>query len=74
MSGVLPALVLLGWLAGIVLLAAIIPALLADEPMLRLAARMMPVAVALYLAVVIAFWPAAVIARTLSALMNRQRR
>ncbi|MFF8990063.1 hypothetical protein ACF09H_08975 [Streptomyces sp. NPDC014983] len=37
--------------------------LLADEPLLRLAARLMPVAVALYLAVVIVFWPAAVSAR-----------
>ncbi|MFF3976988.1 hypothetical protein [Streptomyces sp. NPDC001828] len=74
MSGALPALILLGWLAGIVLLAVIIPALIADEPMLRLVARMMPVAVALYLADVIVFWPAAVIARTLSALMKRERR
>lgn len=73
MTGLLCALILLGWLAGIICLAVIVSALLADEPLLRLAARLMPVALALYLAVVIVFWPAAVFAATVGALMNRER-
>ncbi|MER6329114.1 hypothetical protein ABT298_07205 [Streptomyces sp. NPDC001034] len=73
MTGLLCALVLLGWLAGAVILAAAVTVLLADEPLLRLAARLMPVAVALYLAVVIVFWPAAVAARAVDALVNRDR-
>lgn len=73
MTGLLCALVLLGWLAGIALLAFFVTALLADEPVLRLAAELMPVAVALYLAVVIVFWPAAVVARTVDTLVNRDR-
>ncbi|MEU3215977.1 hypothetical protein [Streptomyces sp. NPDC006971] len=73
MTGLPCALVLLGWLAGAVILAAAVTVLLADEPLLRLAARLMPVAVALYLAVVIVFWPAAVAARAVDALVNRDR-
>ncbi|MGW0764503.1 hypothetical protein [Streptomyces sp. NPDC002676] len=73
MTGLLCALVLLGWLAGAVILAAAVTVLLADEPLLRLAARLMPVAVALYLAVVIVFWPAAVAERAVDALVNRDR-
>lgn len=73
MTGLLCALILLGWLAGIILMAASVTALLADEPLLRVAAERMPVALALYLAVVIVFWPAAVVAATVGALMNRER-
>lgn len=73
MTGLLCALVLLGWLAGAVILTATFTLLLADEPLLRLAAQLMPVAVALYLAVVIVFWPAAVAARAVDALVNRDR-
>ncbi|MFE2842596.1 hypothetical protein ACFXKS_03380 [Streptomyces scopuliridis] len=73
MTGLLCALVLLGWLAGIFLLAAVVSVLLAEEPLLRLAAQLMPVAVALYFAVVIVFWPAAVVARTVDTLVNRER-
>jgi hypothetical protein len=72
-TGLLCALVLLGWLAGAVILTATFTLLLADEPLLRLAAQLMPVAVALYLAVVIVFWPAAVAARAVDALVNRDR-
>ncbi|MEH0661046.1 hypothetical protein QA860_25600 [Streptomyces stelliscabiei] len=73
MTGLLCALALVGWLAGIVLMAASVTALLADEPLLRLAAERMPVAVALLFAVVSVFWPAAVVARTLDTLVNRER-
>ncbi|WP_411142289.1 hypothetical protein [Streptomyces sp. x-80] len=73
MTGLLCALVLLGWLAGAVILTAALTVLLADEPLLRLAAQLMPVAVALYLAVVIVFWPAAVAVRAVDALVNRDR-
>ncbi|MEU8968931.1 hypothetical protein AB0D11_06580 [Streptomyces monashensis] len=73
MTGLLCALILLGWLAGIVVLTVVAAVLLSDEPLLRLAAQMMPVALALYLAVVIVLWPAAVIARAADSLMNRNR-
>ncbi|MEV8388639.1 MULTISPECIES: hypothetical protein [unclassified Streptomyces] len=73
MTGPLCMLVLLGWLAGIFLLAAVVSVLLAEEPLLRLAVQLMPVAVALYFAVVIVFWPAAVVARTVDTLVNRER-
>ncbi|MFD8509821.1 hypothetical protein ACFV27_01545 [Streptomyces antimycoticus] len=73
MTRLLCALVLVGWLAGIALIAVSITALLADEPLLRVAAERMPVAVALFFAVVIVFWPAAVVARTLDALLNEER-
>ncbi|MBK3625298.1 hypothetical protein JHN59_10650 [Streptomyces sp. MBT49] len=73
MTGLLCALALVGWLAGIVLMAASVTSLLADEPLPRLAAERMPVAVALFFAVVIVFWPAAVVARTLDTLVKRER-
>ncbi|MFE1923374.1 hypothetical protein ACFW91_12480 [Streptomyces asoensis] len=73
MTGLLCALALVAWLAGIVLMAASVTALLADEPVLQLGAERMPVAVALFFAVVIVFWPAAAIARTLDTLVNRER-
>ncbi|MFJ4684681.1 hypothetical protein [Streptomyces sp. NPDC088789] len=73
MTGLLCALILLGWLAGIIILTVGATMLLADEPLLRLAARVMPVALALYLAVVIALWPAAVIARVAESLASRNR-
>ncbi|MGW6238344.1 hypothetical protein [Streptomyces sp. NPDC055094] len=62
-----------GLLHGLVLLAAAVSVLLAEEPLLRLATQLMPVAVALYFAVVIVFWPAAVVARTVDILVNRER-
>ncbi|MFD5428256.1 hypothetical protein [Streptomyces sp. NPDC127084] len=70
---ILAALSLLVWLVGIVLLAISFTTLLADEPRLRLAAELSPVAVALYAAVVIAFWPAAVLASVIELLGNRER-
>ncbi|MEW2046662.1 hypothetical protein [Streptomyces sp. NPDC005476] len=73
MTGLLCALTPVTWLAGIVLMAASVTALLADEPLLRLGAERMPVVVALFFAVVIVFWPAAAIARTLDTLVNRER-
>ncbi|MFE2034249.1 hypothetical protein ACFXBB_13530 [Streptomyces scopuliridis] len=73
MTGLLCVLVLLGWPAGIIFLAAVVSVLLVEEPLLRLAAQLMPVAVALYFAVVIVFWPAAVVARTVDTLVNRER-
>ncbi|MFE9770621.1 hypothetical protein ACFYOV_02845 [Streptomyces sp. NPDC005931] len=73
MTGLLAALILLGWLAGTFSLAGIFSSLLANEPLLRLAAQLRPAAVALYLAVVAVFWPAAVAARAVDALVNRAR-
>ncbi|MEU2558409.1 hypothetical protein ABZ626_03540 [Streptomyces longispororuber] len=73
MSGILPAVALVAWLAGIIALALLIPGLLADDPLLRLAAQTMPVAVALYCAVVIVFWPAALLARAIDVLVHRGR-
>ncbi|MEU4875554.1 hypothetical protein [Streptomyces sp. NPDC021608] len=73
MTGLLCALTLVTWLAGIVLMAASVTALFADEPLLRLGAERMPVAVALFFAVVIVFWPAAAVARMLDTLVNRER-
>ncbi|MFE3268897.1 hypothetical protein [Streptomyces sp. NPDC059215] len=73
MTGILCALALLVWIAGIVLFAAVVGELLDEIPLLRMAAHQMPAAVALFLAVVIAFWPGAVIAKVLSALVNPKR-
>ncbi|MFG2422644.1 hypothetical protein ACGFWD_26770 [Streptomyces sp. NPDC048448] len=73
MTGILCALALLPWLAGIVLLAAVVEELLDEIPLLRMAADQMPAAVTLFLAVVIAFWPGAVIAKVLDALANPKR-
>ncbi|MEW1568438.1 hypothetical protein AB0454_36355 [Streptomyces sp. NPDC093509] len=73
MTGVLCALALLIWIAGIVLLAAVVDELLDEALLLRLAADQMPAAVALFLAVVIAFWPGAVIATVLAALASPKR-
>ncbi|SED60697.1 hypothetical protein SAMN05428942_2120 [Streptomyces sp. 2112.2] len=73
MTGLLAVFVLLGWIAGGIFLTAFVSTLLDEEPLLRLAAQLRPVAVALYLAVVIVFWPAALIARAVAALANRER-
>ncbi|GAO08660.1 O-antigen ligase [Streptomyces lydicamycinicus] len=73
MTGLLAVLLLLGWIAGGIFLTAFISTLLEEEPLLRLAAQLQPVAVALYLAIVIVFWPAALIARAVAALVNRER-
>ncbi|MFH9246723.1 hypothetical protein [Streptomyces sp. ISID311] len=73
MTGLLAALLLLGWIAGGIFLAAFISTLLEEEPLLRRAAQLQPVAVALYLAIVIVFWPAALIASAMTALVNRER-
>ncbi|MEV0257692.1 hypothetical protein AB0H82_25970 [Streptomyces sp. NPDC050732] len=73
MTGLLCALVLVTWLVGIIFLAACVTAVVADEPLLRMAAERRPVAAALFFAVVIVFWPAAVAARTLDTLVNRER-
>jgi Gpi18-like mannosyltransferase len=69
-TGILCALALLIWTAGIVLFAAVAEDLIDEAPLLRMAAYQMPAAVALFLAVVIVFWPAAVIAKVLDALAN----
>ncbi|WEH18166.1 hypothetical protein [Streptomyces sp. VNUA24] len=74
MTSVLAQLVLLAWVAGAVILADAFRRLLADDPILRLLCQLRPGAVALYLAVVIVAWPAAVAAKTLSDLVDRGRR
>lgn len=73
MTGLLAVLILLGWLAVLILLAGVFSSLLANEPLLGLAARLWPVALALYLAVVAVFWPAVVVAKVADALVNRER-
>ncbi|WP_063734410.1 hypothetical protein [Streptomyces sp. RTd22] len=73
MTGLLAVLILLGWLAGIIFLAGVFSSLLANEPLLGLVARLWPVALALYLAVVAVFWPAVVVAKVVDALVNRER-
>lgn len=73
MTGPLCALVLLVWLGATVFLTGFFSSLLANEPLLRLVARPRPVAVALHLAVVAVFWPAAVAARVIETLVNRER-
>lgn len=73
MTGILCAIALLIWIAGIVLLAAVVEDLLDEIPLLRMAAYRMPAAVALFLAVVITFWPAAAIATVLDALAHPKR-
>ncbi|MEV6378995.1 hypothetical protein AB0M31_06185 [Streptomyces sp. NPDC051773] len=74
MTSVLALLVLLAWVAGVVILADAFRRLLGHDPILRLLCQLRPVAVALYLAVVIAVWPAAVAAKILSDLVGRGRR
>ncbi|MBX7551507.1 hypothetical protein K1Y78_26580 [Streptomyces sp. tea 10] len=74
MTGLLAALILLGWLAGTVFLTGFYSSLLANEPLLRLVAQLRPVAVALYLAIVAVFWPAVVTVMVIDALVNRKRR
>ncbi|MFB7742467.1 hypothetical protein [Streptomyces sp. NPDC056132] len=64
-------LVLIGWLAGAIILTAVRPRRIADDPLLRL--QVLRVAVPLYLAVVIVFWPATVAVRAVVVLVNRNR-
>ncbi|MCX5233882.1 hypothetical protein OG824_01350 [Streptomyces prunicolor] len=74
MTSMLVLLVLLAWAAGAVILADAFRRLLAHDPILRLVRQLWPGAVALYLAVVIVAWPAAVAAKALSDLVDRGRR
>ncbi|MCK8431882.1 hypothetical protein G3I77_02235 [Streptomyces sp. D2-8] len=74
MTSALALLVLLAWAAGAVVLAGASRKLLAHDPTLRLVCQLRPAAVALYLAVVIVAWPAAVAAKALSDLFDRGRR
>ncbi|MFD9394114.1 hypothetical protein ACFWBB_26270 [Streptomyces sp. NPDC060000] len=74
MTGVLALLVLVAWAAGAVVLADAFRRLLAHDPTLSLVCQLRPGAVALYLAVVIVAWPAAVAAKALSDLVDRGRR
>ncbi len=74
MTSMLVLLVLLAWAAGAVILADAFRRLLAHDPILRLVRQLRPGAVALYLAVVIVAWPAAVAAKALSDLVDRGRR
>lgn len=67
-------LALLAWAAGVVVLVDAFRRLLAHDPILRLVCQLRPGAVALYLAVVIVAWPAAVAAKALSDLVDRARR
>jgi hypothetical protein len=73
-TSALTLLVVLAWAAGAVILADAFRRLLAHDPMLRLVCQLRPGAAALYLAVVIVVWPAAVAAKVLSDLFNRGRR
>ncbi|WP_329216985.1 hypothetical protein OG352_13525 [Streptomyces sp. NBC_01485] len=73
MTSALALLVLLAWAAGAVILADAFRRLLAYDPTLRLVCQLRPGAVALYLAVVIVAWPAAVAAKALSHLVDRGR-
>ncbi|MEU9405091.1 hypothetical protein AB0E08_05185 [Streptomyces sp. NPDC048281] len=74
MTSALVLLVLLAWVAGAVILANAFRRLLAHDPFLRLLCQLRPGAVALYLAVVIVAWPAAVAAKTLSDLVDWGRK
>ncbi|GAA2521998.1 hypothetical protein [Streptomyces longisporus] len=74
MTSVLALLVLLAWVAGAVVLADAFRRLFAHDPILRLVCQLRPGVVALYLAVVIVAWPAAVAAKALSDLVDRGRR
>lgn len=67
-------LVLLAWVVGAVVLADAFRRLLAHDPTLQLLCQLRPGAVGLYLAVVIVAWPAAVVAKGLSYLVDRGRR
>ncbi|MER6131929.1 hypothetical protein [Streptomyces sp. NPDC001815] len=71
MTSVLALLVLLAWAVGAVVLAGAFRRLLAHDPPLRLVCQLRPGAVALYLAVVIVAWPAAVAAKALSDFVDR---
>ncbi|MEV4444598.1 hypothetical protein [Streptomyces mirabilis] len=73
MTSVLALLVLFVWAAGAVVLADAFRRQLAHDPILRLVCQLRPGAVALYLAVVIVAWPAAVAAKALSDLFDRGR-
>ncbi|WP_105968383.1 hypothetical protein [Streptomyces geranii] len=73
MTSVLALLVLLAWAAGAVILADSFRRLLAHDPTLRLVCQLRPGAVALYLALVVAAWPAALAAKALSDLVDRGR-
>ncbi|WSQ08940.1 hypothetical protein OG604_14840 [Streptomyces sp. NBC_01231] len=73
MTGLLALFVLLAWAAGVVIFANAFRRLLADDPVLRLICQLRPGAVALYLAVVIVAWPAAMVAKALSGLLERGR-
>ncbi|MCX5328100.1 hypothetical protein [Streptomyces sp. NBC_00140] len=73
MTSLLALLALLAWAAGVVVLADAFRRLLAHDPVLRLVCQLRPGAVALYLAVVIVAWPAAVAAKALSDLVDRGR-
>ncbi|KAB1989826.1 hypothetical protein ACWD4F_07490 [Streptomyces aureus] len=73
MIGLLCALVLVGWITGIVLLAVGAAGLIASEPLLRVATQLMPAVIALYLSLVVVFWPAAATARALDLLVNGER-
>ncbi|MDX3241692.1 hypothetical protein [Streptomyces sp. ME18-1-4] len=74
MTGLFALLVLLAWAEGVMVLAIAFQRLFADNPVLRLICQLRPGAVALYLAVVIVAWPAAVAAKALSDLFDRGRR
>lgn len=62
------------WVAGVGLIAALIPAALREHPFAGLAFSVDPVRVCLAVALVVVFWPSAVIAAGLSWLVNRGQR
>ncbi|MXM62186.1 hypothetical protein GR925_01645 [Streptomyces sp. HUCO-GS316] len=73
MTGLIALLIVLTWASEAAALADGFRRLLAENPALRLVCQLRPHALALYLAVVIVAWPAAVIAKVLSALVDRSR-
>lgn len=73
MTSLLALLVLLAWAAGVVVLADAFRRMLAHDPDLRLVCQLRPGTVALFFAVVIVAWPAAVAAKALSDLVDRGR-
>ncbi|GAA2107870.1 hypothetical protein [Streptomyces synnematoformans] len=65
--------VLAVWVLGIVLFALVTPRQIQDEPMMRLVFDTAPAAAALFAALLIVFWPAAVGARILARHSQRNR-
>ena len=66
--------VLAVWAAGVVIIAALIPGALREHPFAQVAFSIDPARICLAVALIVVFWPSAVIAAGLSWLVNRGQR